>query len=142
MKLKPIILIVVAAVLLLGGVWFFLHLSTAKDETKEDTNKLSADDILATMVETEPMTTNLNSGGFIQFRFKIQTSSEDAKEELTKRDFQVRNAAIQFMSSMTEEQVKSPDGMSKFEKDMKTELNKQMENGSIIRIFTTNKMVQ
>ncbi len=137
-KSKPITLIVAASILLLGGIWFFLHQSTTKDRTKE----LSADGILATMVEIEPITTNLNSGGFIQLHFKIQTSSEKAKEELEERDFQVRNTALRLISTMTEEQINSPEGMDKFEKQMQSDLNSVMDNGRIVQIYMTNKMIQ
>lgn len=138
MKKIKLMSFVVVACLLLGGGWFFFHISTSKEKSKE----LSADDILATIVETEPLTTNLKSGGYIQLSFKIQTSSKKAKEELEKRDFQVRNEAIQIISSMTEVQVKSPSGMGKIETEMKDALNKLMENGSIVQIYTTNKMIQ
>ncbi|MBT2657796.1 flagellar basal body-associated FliL family protein [Bacillus sp. ISL-18] len=137
-KIKPMILIGAVAILLLGGTWFFLSQSTSKKEPKE----LSADEIVARMVETEPMTTNLHAGGFIQLGFKIETSSEKAKEELTNRLFQVNNIAIRLISAMTEEQVKSPEGMTEFEKNMQTELNKEMQTGKIVRIYTTNKMIQ
>lgn len=138
MKKIKLMSFVVVACLLLGGGWFFFHISTSKEKSKE----LSADDILATIVETEPLTTNLKSGGYIQLSFKIQTSSKKAKEELEKRDFQVRNEAIQIISSMTEVQVKSPSGLGKIEMEMKDALNKLMENGSIVQIYTTNKMIQ
>lgn len=137
-KIKPIFLILIGSLLLLGGIWFFLHQSTSKVNTEE----LSADDILETIVETEEITTNLNSGGFIQLRFKIQTSSVEAKEELSKRDFQVRNIVLREISAMTEDQVKSPSGMANVEKQIKNDLNKMMQNGKIIQIFTTNKMIQ
>lgn len=137
-KLVPIILISAVAVLLLGGVWFFLSKANAPEEKKE----LSADEIIGNSVETQPFTTNLRSGGFIQLRFKIQANSEKAKEELTKRDFQVRNLALKLASSMTEEQVQSPEGMEAFEQEMKEELNKLMQNGKIIEIYTINKVIQ
>lgn len=136
-KFKPVILIVAVAILLLGGTWFFLLQSTKK-EPKE----LSADEIVARIVETEPMTTNLHSGGYIQLGFKIETSSEKAKEELENRKFQVNNIAIRLISAMTQEQVKSPEGMASFEKNMQSELNKEMQTGEIVHIYTTNKMIQ
>jgi flagellar protein FliL len=136
--IKMMIFIVFTVVVLLGGYWGYLKLSSSNEQTQER----SADSILATMVETEHITTNLNSDGFIQLRFKIQTSSVKAKKELVKRDFQVSNIALRIASSMTEEQVKSPDGMVEFEKKMMEELNTLMQNGNIVKIYTTNKMIQ
>ncbi|WP_251554534.1 flagellar basal body-associated FliL family protein [Neobacillus muris] len=137
-RLKSILLIVIAAMILLGGTWFALSKFTGKKEPE----KLSADEIVARIVETEPMTTNLSSGGYIQLKFKIETSSKKAKEELENRQFQITNIAIRLMSAMNEEQVKSPDGMAQFENNMQTELNELMQDGKIVHIYTTNKMIQ
>ncbi|MCH6263929.1 flagellar basal body-associated FliL family protein [Neobacillus citreus] len=138
-KIKLVLITVVVTIIIaVGGGSFFIYHSEAKQKTKE----LSADEILATMVETEPISTNLQSGGYIQLRFKLQTNSVKAKEELEKRNFQVRNTALLLLSSMTEEQAASPDGMTKFEEDMKIQLNKQMQDGKINQIYIINKMIQ
>jgi flagellar protein FliL len=135
---KLMFIMVFVVVVLLGGYWGYLQISSSfeKDE------KQSADDMLATMVETEHITTNLNNDGYIQLRFKIQTNSEEAKDELSKRNFQVSNTALKIASSMTQEQIKSPGGMAEFEKKMIEELNLLMETGNIVKIYTTNKMIQ
>ncbi|NRD79364.1 flagellar basal body-associated FliL family protein [Bacillus sp. BRMEA1] len=137
-KLKPMIIIVGVVILLLGGTAFFLFQSKSKGKTAT----LSADAIAANMVTTNPIVTDLTSGGFVQITFQIQTDSTKAKDELTKRDFQVREIAIRQMSGMTQDQVKSPAGMEKLETDMKTEINKLMQNGKVVQIYTTNKMIQ
>jgi flagellar FliL protein len=137
-KLKPIILIIIAAILLLGGVWFFLHKSTSEEKTKE----LSADEIIAMSVETESITTNLSTGGYVQLSFQLQTDSEEAKEELEKRDFQVKNVILKLFSSLTEDEINSPEETVQFEEQIKNELNKFMQSGHIVKVYTTNKMIQ
>jgi flagellar protein FliL len=137
-KLKPIILIIIAAILLLGGVWFFLQKSTSEEKTKE----LSADEIIAMSVETESITTNLSTGGYVQLSFQLQTDSEKAKEELEKRNFQVKNVILKLFSSLTEDEINSPEETEKFEEQIKIELNKFMQSGRIIKVYTTNKMIQ
>jgi flagellar protein FliL len=137
-KLKPIILIIIAAILLLGGVWFFLHKSTSEEKTKE----LSADEIIAMSVETESITTNLSTGGYVQLSFQLQTDSEKAKEELEKRDFQVKNVILKLFSSLTEDEINSPKETVQFEEQIKNELNKFMQSGHIVKVYTTNKMIQ
>jgi flagellar protein FliL len=137
-KLKPIILIIIAAILLLGGVWFFLHKSTSEEKTKE----LSADEIIAMSVETESITTNLSTGGYVQLSFQLQTDSEKAKEELEKRDFQVKNVILKLFSSLTEDEINSPEETVQFEEQIKNELNKFMQSGHIVKVYTTNKMIQ
>jgi flagellar protein FliL len=137
-KLKPIILIIVAAILLLGGVWFFLHQSTTEEKTKE----LSADEIIAMSVKTENITTNLSSGGYVQLSFQLQTDSEKAKRELEKRDFQVKNVILKIFSSLTEDEINSPEETVQFEEQIKNEMNKLMQSGHIVKVYTTNKMIQ
>jgi flagellar protein FliL len=137
-KLKPIILIIIAAILLLGGVWFFLQKSTSEEKTKE----LSADEIIAMSVETESITTNLSTGGYVQLSFQLQTDSEKAKEELEKRNFQVKNVILKLFSSLTEDEINSPEETEKFEEQIKIELNKFMQSGRIVKVYTTNKMIQ
>ncbi|CAG9609753.1 flagellar basal body-associated FliL family protein [Pseudoneobacillus rhizosphaerae] len=137
-KLKPIILIIVAAILLLGGVWFFLHKSTIEEKTKE----LSADEIIAMSVKTENITTNLSSGGYVQLSFQLQTDSEKAKRELEKRDFQVKNVILKIFSSLTEDAINSPEETVQFEEQIKNEMNKLMQSGHIVKVYTTNKMIQ
>jgi flagellar protein FliL len=137
-KLKPIILIIVAAILLLGGVWFFLHKSTTEEKTKE----LSADEIIAMSVKTENITTNLSSGGYVQLSFQLQTDSEKAKRELEKRDFQVKNVILKLFSSLTEDEINSPEETVQFEERIKNEMNKLMQSGHIVKVYTTNKMIQ
>jgi flagellar FliL protein len=138
-KLKPIMIMVLVAAILLGAIWFGLYELTKKEETPKE---LSADEILASSVETELITTNLKSGGYIQLRFRIQTSSEEAREELSKRDFQVRNIVLKLAASMTDVEAKSPDTMEKFEEEMKNELNNLLQSGTVVRVYTTDKIVQ
>lgn len=137
-KKKAAMIIAVVIILLIGGASYFLYQS----KTKGKTTGLSADTIAANMVNTNPIITDLHSGGFIQISFNIQASSQKAKDELTKRDFQVRNIAIRLLSGMTEDQVKSPAGMAQLETDMKNEINQLMQNGRVVQIYTTNKMIQ
>jgi flagellar FliL protein len=137
-KRKLILILVPVILLLAGGAWFFIHKSSGAAKPKE----LSADEIAALVVQTEPITTNLKSGGFIQFSFQMQTDNTKAKDELTKRDFQVRNIAIQSMSSVTQDQIQNPKGMAALEDQMKNQINKLMTDGKVVQIYTTNKVIQ
>ncbi|HJV45614.1 MAG TPA: flagellar basal body-associated FliL family protein [Bacillota bacterium] len=137
-KLLPIIIVLVAVLIFLGVAWYFLHRSTTKEQPVE----LNADAILETMVDTEPLTTNLKTDGFIQLRFQMQTNSKKAKEELAKRNFQVRNIALRLASSMTAEEVQNPDGMAKLEDQLKKQVNLLMQNGQVEKVFITNKIIQ
>lgn len=138
-KLNVIIIMILSAIILLGVIWFGLTQLTQKEEKPKG---LSADEILETSFETEKITTNLGSGGYIQLRFRIQVSSKDAVEELSQRDFQIRNIVLRQAASMTEKEAKSAEGMIKFEEEMKNELNSLLQSGTVIRVYTTDKIIQ
>ncbi|WP_147535393.1 flagellar basal body-associated FliL family protein [Bacillus marasmi] len=138
-KLKVIVIMALSAIVLLGVIWFGLTQFTKKEETPKG---LSADEILETSVETEMITTNLGSGGYIQLRFRIQVSSKDAVEELTQREFQIRNIVLSQAASMTEKEAKSAEGMIKFEEEMKNQLNELLQSGTVLRVYTTDKIIQ
>lgn len=138
-KLNVIIIMAISAIVLLGVIWFGLTQLTKKEEAPRG---LSADEILETSVETEMITTNLGSGGYIQLRFRIQASSEEAVEELTQRNFQTRNIVLRLTASMTEKEAKSAEGMIRFEEEMKNQLNELLQNGTVIRVYTTDKIIQ
>lgn len=138
-KLKVIIIMALSAIVLLGVIWFGLTQLTKKEETPKG---LSADEIVENSVETEMITTNLGSGGYIQLRFRIQASNKDAVEELTERNFQVRNIVLRLAASISAEEAKSKDGMIKFEEEMKNELNELLQSGTVIKVYTTDKIIQ
>lgn len=137
-KLIPVSIILVVAILLLGGTWYFLYFS----KTQGKQTALTPDDILATMVETESITTNLNSGGYIQLRFQIQTSSKEAKDELEKRSFQVQNIILRLASGMSAEQAKKPGENGQFEFQLENKLNGILQSGKVVHVFTINKVIQ
>ncbi|WP_318507792.1 flagellar basal body-associated FliL family protein [Bacillus sp. T3] len=138
-KLKLIIIMVIAAITLLGLIWFGLYQFTTREAKA---NGQSADDILASSIETEPITTNLEMGDYIKLRFRIQTNSEEASEELSERDFQVRNIILRLAASMTDAEAKSPQGIEKLEEELMNEINEFLQSGTVVQVYTTDKIIQ
>lgn len=94
-KLLKIMFILLVAITLAGAAAVVAVLKfTGDKEHKEPT----IDEVLAVSVDVKDIVTNLASDDFIRISFKMQTDSKDAKEELEKRDFQVRNIIIQELS--------------------------------------------
>jgi flagellar protein FliL len=100
------------------------------------------DEVVEASYDVPEMTTNLLSGEFVKVKFKIQTSSKKAKEELEKRDFQVNNVIIQELVQLKQEDLKGKDSIPKLETVIKEKVNELMKNGSIVRVYTTSIMVQ
>ena len=92
-KLVMIMIIMLVAITLVGAVAVIVvkQLNNDGSGPKEP----SIDEVLEASVDVPQLTTNLASNDFIRISFKIQTDNKKAKEELEKRDFQVKD--IQFV---------------------------------------------
>ena len=88
------------------------------------------------------VTTNLSSENYIKMSFTLQTNSKEAKEELTKREFQVRDLMIKQLSNMKVEQFQGTEGISSLEQILKKEINSLMQKGKVVKIYTTSRIIQ
>jgi flagellar protein FliL len=141
-KLIITMLIILITITLIALVAFFVVLNkngSAKDAVTEPP---SIDEIIEASVDIEEVTTNLLDGDFIKIKFKIQTDSKKAKEELEKRDFQVRNIIIQEVSEVSADDFKGREGILKLESLIKENVNKLMQKGKVERVYTTSFVIQ
>ena len=129
-----IILVVVA--LAGGGVIYYLMQSGKKD------SEPTIDEILNNSVDVAEITTNLAGNDYIKISFKIQTDGKKAKEELTKRDFQVRNIIIEELSDKKAEELQSKKGKILFENSLQTKINALMQEGKIVKVYITESLLQ
>lgn len=98
------------------------------------------DEIIESSYQTPEITTDLSDGHFVRIQFQIVTDSKDAKEEIEKREFQVRNTIIKALATMNEEAFST--GLSEVEETLKNELNKVMSEGVIKEVYTIDKILQ
>jgi len=98
------------------------------------------DDIVEYSYESPEITTDLSDGSFVKIQFQIVTDGKDAKEEISKREFQLKNILIKELATKTEEDFKS--GLSELEQSVKEELNKLMDEGQVTEVYTINKILQ
>src|SRR5699024_7302201 len=96
---------IIAIVLLLLGGTFALVIILKMQEDNSDANTI--DTMIEQSYETEEITTDLEDGSFVRIQFKILTDSKSAQEEISKRDFQLKNLLIKELATMTEEDFKS-----------------------------------
>jgi len=113
-----------------------------KVNAKPTNGKLSIDQIIEYSVDEPEITTNLYNGDFIKISYKIQTSNKDAKAELQKRDFQVKNIIIQQLSQMKSDQFKQKNSITNLENTIKNQLNNIMQDGKVERVYTTSFILQ
>jgi flagellar protein FliL len=144
-KLFNLTLIILIAITLLGlasfSVYWF-YLKSGSNHAQAATTQKSIDEILKVSTETKEITTNLYSGGYLRVEFNIEADSKDAKDELDKRMFQVEHIIIKTLSSMTADDVKGPQGISKMESGIKNQINDILQSGKVVNVITTKLMIQ
>ncbi|WP_188454382.1 flagellar basal body-associated protein FliL [Virgibacillus oceani] len=113
-----------------------LNLNGDKNEGSAQT----IDEIVEHSYQTSELTTDLQDGSFVRIQFQIITNSKDAKEEVQKREFQLKNILIKELAKMNEKDFKS--GLSDLEDVVQLKLNEVMTEGSITDVYTINKILQ
>ncbi|ARK22721.1 flagellar basal body-associated protein FliL [Sporosarcina sp. P26b] len=140
-KLLTISLIILVSITLIGVVAVVLIMNFNKDSDGEE-KAPSIDEIIESSVDMEEITTNLSGRNFVRVSLKIQTDSKKAAEELTKRDFQVKNLAIQELSEMTAKDLEGKVGKQQFEDTIKAKLNELMQDGEIQKVYIVSYIIQ
>lgn len=138
-KLVRIMIVLILAISLVGTVTVII---IKKVNVKPTNGQPTIDEILEYSVDVPEITTNLNNGDFIKISYKIQTSSKDAKDELTKRDFQVKNLIIQQLAQMNSNQFKQKNSITLLEETLKQKLNGIMQDGKVEKVYTTSFILQ
>jgi flagellar protein FliL len=130
-------LIILVSIALIGGgaAYYVLH----KGQESKDP---SIDDILKTSVDVAEITTNLKGDDYIKISFKIQTDSKAAKDELTKRDFQVKNIIIEELSEKKAHDLQGKVGKLQLENMLRSKINELMQDGKVVKVYITESLLQ
>lgn len=134
-------LIIIVSITLIGIVAVVLILNFNKDSGGEE-KAPSIDEVLESSVDIEEITTNLAGRNFIKITLKVQTDSKKGAEELTKRDFQVKNLVIQELSEMTAKDLEGKSGKQQLENTIKSQLNELMQDGQIEKVYIVSYVLQ
>lgn len=125
-------------ILLIGTVALVIVLNTQNDSAKG--KDATIDDIVKYSYETSEMTTDLDDGSFVRIQFQIVADGKQAKQELEKREFQMKNILIKKLATMDEEDFK--EGLGDLEDTIQLKLNEVMTKGKITDVYTVNKILQ
>ncbi|WML43709.1 flagellar basal body-associated protein FliL [Neobacillus sp. PS3-40] len=130
-------LIILVSIALIGGgaAYYVIH----KGQESKDP---SIDDILKTSVDVAEITTNLKGDDYIKISFKIQTDSKAAKDELTKRDFQVKNIIIEELSEKKAHDLQGKVGKLQLENMLRSKINELMQDGKVVKVYITESLLQ
>jgi len=138
-KMLTMIIIVLVAIILIGGIAFVLLTQFNKPAGSMEP---TIDEIVEASVEVPEITTNLADNKVVRVSLKIQTTNKDAAAELTKRDFQVKDIVIQELSEMEQKDLEGKKGKQVFQKSLKTRINELMQEGEIQEIYITSFITQ
>lgn len=134
-------LIIIIALTLIGVITVVLYNHFSANANGPD-GEPTIDEIVALSVDTNEITTNLLTDDFIRIRFKIQVDNPDAKEELEKRDFQVESIIIRELSGMKSNDFSGPEGIENLENSITEKINEYMQEGTVVKIYTTGLVLQ
>lgn len=137
-------MIIILVTILLLGVVGIVVVKKLGENNAENTSALepSIDEILVSSVDVPELTTNLMDNKFVRISLKIQTNSEDAAAELTKRDFQTNNIVIQTLSEMSSTDLEGKTGKIDFQNTIKVQLNELMQQGEVQKVYITSYIIQ
>ncbi|MFB4162674.1 flagellar basal body-associated protein FliL [Alteribacillus sp. JSM 102045] len=138
-RLVNIMLIMIISITLIGVVTLVLFNYFSTPEAGAEP---TIDEIIENSWGTEEITTNLDDKTFLKTQFRIHVDSAKAKDELEKRDFQVNNLIIHQLAGMNSSDIKSQEGLEELESTLRLKINDIMKEGKVIRIYTTERMIQ
>ncbi|APH68528.1 MULTISPECIES: flagellar basal body-associated protein FliL [Bacillus] len=138
-KLMVILLIILIVIGALGAAAYFVL--GGKSEEKSEAKK-SIDEIVASSVDVEEITTNLKSDNIIRLAIKLETDSDKSKEELEKRDFQVKDAVISLLADTNANEIEGDKGKEAFKKELKDKLNSYLQEGKVEKVYITSFNLQ
>ncbi|MFC5712139.1 flagellar basal body-associated protein FliL [Thalassorhabdus alkalitolerans] len=139
-KLLSIMAVMLVSITLLGvlAIVLFNYLSDDQEVTAEP----SIEEVIENSWETEEITTNLSSNHFIRAQFRIHLDSKHTREEIKQRDFQVNNLIIRELANLKASDLQSKEGIEELEASLVEQLNEMVEDGKVVNVYTTQRMIQ
>ncbi|WNV81392.1 flagellar basal body-associated protein FliL [Bacillus atrophaeus] len=137
-KLIIIMLIILIAISALGTAAYFMVSGKLGKSDKEPT----IDEIVESSVDIEEITTNLKSDHIIRIAIKLETDSKKAKEELGKRDFQVKDAIITLLADTNADKIEGDKGKEAFKRELKDKVNSYLQEGKVEKVYITSFNLQ
>lgn len=137
-KLINTMIVLLTAILLLAALALIIVM---KFNSADDNKEPSIEEVLKVSVDVPEITTNLKNNQYVKISFKVQTDGKKAKEEFTKRDFQVQNLMISELSEMKASDLQGKEGQKNLEESMKTKINELMQSGEVVKVYITSYII-
>ncbi|MCP3026114.1 flagellar basal body-associated protein FliL [Halobacillus sp. A5] len=130
-------MIILGTITVLGAAALVLVLNMSEGQADGERD---IDEIVESSMTTEDITTDIEGGDYVRISFRVVTDSEDALNELEKRDFQMQNILIKEMATMEGKDFSSD--LDNLEEEVKARLNELMTEGQITEVYTVDKVLQ
>ncbi|MEB6548203.1 flagellar basal body-associated protein FliL [Heyndrickxia sporothermodurans] len=130
---------IILGIVLVGAIAIII---INKMDTKKETTEPSIEEVVENSLDVPEITTNLKDNHFIKIALKIETNNKKAKEELEKRDFQVKDSVIEELSEVTSNDLKGRKGKEKLTNTLKTKIDHYLQNGNVVKIYITSYVIQ
>ncbi|CAM4035255.1 flagellar basal body-associated protein FliL [Lederbergia lenta] len=139
-KLINTMIVLLTAILLLAALALIIVMkfNPANDNKEQEP---SIEEVLKVSVDVPEITTNLKNDQYVKISFKVQTDGKKAKEEFTKRDFQVQNLMISELSEMEASDLQGKKGQQNLEESMKIKINELMQSGKVVKVYITSYII-
>lgn len=125
------------SIIFLGGIAVLAVLLYGEEEAATGE---TIEDMVEHSYETPEITTDLSDGSYVRIQFQVITDDKTAMEEISKRDFQLKNILIKELAVMNEENFRT--GLSDLEAAVKSKLNELMTDGKVTDVYTISKLLQ
>ncbi|WP_096189119.1 flagellar basal body-associated protein FliL [Evansella halocellulosilytica] len=139
-RLVNIMLIMLVALTLIGVLTLVLYTQFFQQTSAE--GEPTIDEVLKVSAETEEITTNLLSNNIVRTTFVVQLENRNAKDEFTKRDFQVKNIIIQELSDLREGDLQGAEGIRGLEEQIRSRVNEVMQEGNVEKVYVKDLVIQ
>ncbi|WP_121661414.1 flagellar basal body-associated protein FliL [Metabacillus litoralis] len=139
-KLLTIMLVIISSITLIGVTALVVVTKFLGDEDEHKAPPIK--EVVEASVDIPEITTNLSSGNIVRLSFKIETDSKKAMEELTQREFQVRDIIISELANMNADQLDGAEGMNKLKETITVKVNELMQEGKVNKVYTTSYILQ
>ncbi|WP_010630948.1 flagellar basal body-associated FliL family protein [Sporolactobacillus vineae] len=142
-KSKGLNIIFILMIVMIIGTVIAYFLLSGYAQSRADVRNPSIDEINKDLtVSTGEITTNIQGDHFIKVDFNIQVSNKQARDELQKRSFQMKNAVIYVVSDLTAGKIQNQQGIAGLENQIKNRINGFLQSGTVTHVYTTEKIVQ
>ncbi|KXZ14956.1 flagellar basal body-associated protein FliL [Bacillus nakamurai] len=136
-KLVIIMLIILVVIAGLGAAAYFVVSGNSEKDKKP-----TIDEVVAATVSVDDITTNLKSNTIIRIGIKLETDSSKAKEELEKRDFQVKDNIISILADTSADEIEGDKGREAFKNTLKEKINSYLQAGKVQKVYITSFNLQ